>query len=88
MTWIDQLPEKLKSSLNSILEGTERHEETYMKAENASVGQIWVAMAQMNKRLDKMENMVQAQRKAMQEIEGLDVDDHLDRSLEDSLKNY
>lgn len=88
MSWIEELPEKLRSSLNALLEGTERHEETYMKAGNASVGQIWVAMAQMNKRLDRMEDMVQAQRKAMQDIEGLDVDNHLDRSLEDSLKNY
>ncbi|MFB6115225.1 MAG: hypothetical protein ABEK04_02950 [Candidatus Nanohalobium sp.] len=88
MTWIEELPEKLKSSLNSLLDGTERHEETYMKAENASVGQIWVAMAQMNSRLEKMEDMVQAQRKALQEVDGVDADKHLDKNLENSLKNY
>jgi hypothetical protein len=87
MTWIEELPKKLSSSLHSLLEKTEKHEETYMKAESASVGQMWVAMAQMNQRLDKMEDMLQAQRKAMKE-QGVDVDNHLDRNLEESLKRY
>lgn len=88
MSWIEELPDKLSSSINSLLERTQRHEETYMKAENASVGQMWVAMAQMNQRLEKVEDMVQAQRKALQEVEGVDADKHLDRNLEDSLKRY
>lgn len=87
MSWIEELPKKLSASLNSLLNDTEKHEEVYMGAENASVGQIWVAMAQMNQRLEKMEDMLQAQRKAMKE-QGLEVDNHLDRNLEESLKNY
>lgn len=87
MTWVEDLPEKLRSSLNSLLNGTEKHEETYMRSENASVGQIWVAMAQMNQRLDKVEDMLQAQRKALRE-QDVDVDNHLDRNLEESLKRY
>ena len=87
MSWIEQLPEKLSKSLNSLLEDTEKHEETYMKAGNASVGQMWVAMAQMNQRMEKVEDMLQAQRKALQE-QGLDVDNHLDKNLEESLKRY
>jgi len=87
MTWVEELPEKLRSSLNSLLNGTEKHEQTYMSAENASVGQIWVAMAQMNQRLGKVEDMLQAQRKALRE-QDVDVDNHLDRNLEESLKRY
>lgn len=87
MSWIEDLPKKLSESLHSLLKKTEKHEETYMKAENASVGQMWVAMAQMNQRLDKVEDMLQAQRKAMKE-QGVDVDNHLDRNLEESLKRY
>ena len=87
MSWIEDLPKKISTSLHSLLNDTEKHEETYMKAENASVGQIWVAMAQMNRRLDKIEDMLQAQRKAMKE-KGVDVDNHLDRNLEESLKRY
>lgn len=87
MSWIEKLPKKLAESLNSLLDNTEKHEETYMKAENASVGQMWVAMAQMNQRLEKVEDMLQAQRKALQE-QGVDVDNHLDRNLEESLKRY
>ena len=58
-----------------------------MEAGNASVGQMWVAMAQMNQRLEKVEDMLQAQRKALSE-QGVDVDNHLDRNLEESLKRY
>lgn len=87
MTWIEDLPKKLSSSLHSLLEDTEKHEETYMEAGNASVGQMWVAMAQMNQRLEKVEDMLQAQRKALSE-QGVDVDNHLDRNLEESLKRY
>lgn len=87
MSWIEDLPKKLSESLHKLLEHTEKHEETYMKAENASVGQMWVAMAQMNQRLEKVEDMLQAQRKAMRE-QGVDVDNHLDRNLEESLKRY
>lgn len=87
MSWIEDLPKKLSSSLHSLLEDTEKHEETYMKAENASIGQMWVAMAQMNQRLEKVEDMLKAQRKALSE-QGVDVDNHLDRNLEESLKRY
>ncbi|MFB6174946.1 MAG: hypothetical protein ABEJ87_03130 [Candidatus Nanohalobium sp.] len=87
MGWIEELPKKLSNSLNSLLKDTEKHEETYMEAGNASVGQIWVAMAQMNQRLEKVEDLLQAHRKAMKE-QGLEVDKHLDRNLEESLKRY
>ncbi len=87
MSWIEDLPKKLSSSLHSLLEDTEKHEETYMEAGNTSVGQMWVAMAQMNQRLEKVEDMLQAQRKALSE-QGVDVDNHLDRNLEESLKRY
>ncbi len=87
MSWIEELPGKISASLNSLLEDTESHEDVYMQAENASVGQIWVAMAQMNQRLEKMEDMLRAQRKAMKE-QGLEVDRSLDSDLEESLKNY
>jgi hypothetical protein len=87
MSWIEELPKKLSASLNSLLNDTEKHEDVYMEAENASVGQIWVGMAQMNQRLEKIEDMLQAQRKAMKE-QGLEIDNHLDRNLEESLKRY
>jgi len=87
MSWIEDLPKKLSTSLHRLLDDTEKHEETYMEAENASVGQMWVAMAQMNQRLEKVEDMLKAQRKAMKE-QGVDVDNHLDRNLEESLKRY
>jgi len=58
-----------------------------MEAENASVGQIWVAMAMMNQRIDKLEDIVIAQRKAMKDMDA-DMDRHLDKNLEESLRNY
>lgn len=87
MSWIEELPKKVSSSLHKLLEGTEKHEETYMMAESASAGQMWVAMAQMNRRLEKVEDMLKAQRKALKE-QGVDVDNNLDRNLEESLKRY
>lgn len=89
MGWIENLPDRLEASANSLLDSVQEHETEYMEAENASIGQIWVAMSLMNQRLEKMEEMVRAQRKAMNELDqNVDVDKHLDKSLEESLKNY
>ncbi|MFB6199924.1 MAG: hypothetical protein ABEJ83_03530 [Candidatus Nanohaloarchaea archaeon] len=89
MDWITKLPDPVEASLQNLLDSVETHENAYMEAQNASVGQIWVSMALMNRRIQKLENMVQAQRKAMKEMnQEIDVDRHLDRDLEKSLKNY
>ena len=88
MEWVERLPDKIQTSLESLLDRVEHHEETYMDAQNASVGQIWVGMAMMNERIEKLEEIVSAQRKVLNNIEGKDVDQHIDRKLEESLKNY
>lgn len=87
MDWLEKLPARVQESLQKLLDIVEQHEESYMEAENASVGQIWVGMALMNQRIDKLEEIVTAQRKAFRELD-VDVDKHLDRELEDSLRNY
>jgi hypothetical protein len=87
MDWIEGLPEKIKVSLEKLVDTVNRHEDVYMEAENASVGQIWVALAMMNQRVEKLEEMVTAQRKAMNEA-GVEVDKRLDENLEKSLRNY
>lgn len=89
MGWIENLPDRIEASVNSLLDSVQDHETEYMEAENASIGQIWVAMALMNQRLEKTEDLVRAQRKALNELDqNVDVDKHLDKSLEESLKNY
>lgn len=89
MSWMDNLPKQVQESMDDLLLETEQHEETYMDAENAPIGQIWVAMAQMNKRIQKLEDLVQAQRTALQEMDvEIEVDKHLDKDLEESLKRY
>ncbi|MFB6207909.1 MAG: hypothetical protein ABEJ69_01020 [Candidatus Nanohaloarchaea archaeon] len=87
MSWINELPSRLRSSLNSLLDRVEQHETVYENAENPSLGQLWVAIAQMNERMDRIEDMVTAQRRALKES-GMDVDRYMDRELEDSLKRY
>lgn len=88
MEWVRRLPDKIQTSLESLLDTVEQHEEIYMDAQNASVGQIWVAMALMNQRIQKLEEIVSAQRKVLNEMENADVDKHIDRKLEKSLKKY
>jgi len=89
MSWMDNLPKQVQESMDDLLLETEQHEETYMEAENAPIGQIWVAMAQMNKRIKKLEDLVHAQRTALQEMDvEVEVDKHLDKDLEESLKRY
>lgn len=89
MDWIEQLPEREQNALNSLLDSVNQHEDAYMKAENASVGQIWVAMTLLNNRVEKLESLVKAQRKALNEMNvDVDVDKHLSENLENSLKNY
>jgi len=86
---MDELPDQVQESLDDLLLDTEQHEEVYMDAENAPIGQIWVAMAQMNKRIRKLEDLVHAQRSALQEMDvEVEVDKHLDKDLEESLKRY
>ncbi len=89
MSWMDKLPDKLEGSLQSILEMTNRHEESYMSAENASVGQLWVAIAHMNQQINDLEQIVHAQRKALNNLDQeVNVNQHLDENLEESLKRY
>lgn len=89
MDWVSQLPDKMRVSLESLLDSVEQHEPTYLEAQNASVGQIWVALALMNQRVRKLEDLVQAQRKALNELDqDVNVDRHLDNHLEESLKRY
>ncbi|MFB6190081.1 MAG: hypothetical protein ABEJ91_00740 [Candidatus Nanohaloarchaea archaeon] len=89
MDWITRLPDRLRVSLESLLDSVEQHEETYLDAQNASVGQIWVALAYMNQRVTKLEELVNAQRKAFSELDqDVDIDQHLDSNLEESLKRY
>jgi len=87
MEWVEQLPERVQISLDTLLENVDNHEDVYMEAQNASVGQIWVAMALMNERIRKLEDLVSAQRKALNE-ENVEVDKHLDKRLKESLKRY
>ena len=89
MDWLQQLPDRIRVSLESLLDSVEQHEQTYMNAENASVGQIWVALALMNRRVQKLEDIVQAQRKALNDLDqDVDIGKHLDGNLEESLKRY
>jgi predicted nucleic acid-binding Zn-ribbon protein len=89
MDWITRLPDRLRVSLESLLDSVEQHEETYLDAQNASVGQIWVALAYMNQRVQKLEELVNAQRKALNDLDQeVDIDQHLESNLEESLKRY
>lgn len=89
MEWVSNLPDKLRVSLESLLDSVEQHENVYMDSQNASVGQIWVALAYMNQRVEKLEDIVQAQRKALTELDQeVNVDKHLDDNLKESLKRY
>ena len=89
MGWMDQLPEKLRVSLQKILDMTKRHEDAYMNAENASVGQLWVAIAHLNQQVEDLENIVNAQRKALNNLDqDVNVNQHLDKNLEESLRRY
>lgn len=87
MEWVERLPDDLQVSLESLLDDVEHQEEIYMDAQNASVGQIWVGMGLMMKRIRKLEKMVSAQRKALKESDA-DMDKHLNDRLEESLKRY
>lgn len=89
MDWTAKLPERLRNSLDALLDRVENNEEAYMNAQNASVGQIWVAMALLNERMNKMERHLRAQRKAINELSpNQDVGEKLDSNLEESLKRY
>jgi len=89
MSWTEDLPEKLRNSLNTLLETVQQHEPVYEQAENPSVAQMWVAIAHINEKNQKLEEMVRAQRRALKKHEiDFEVDRHLDSNLEDSLKNY
>jgi uncharacterized coiled-coil protein SlyX len=89
MEWKQRLPEKLRVSLETLLDKVNKHEDVYMQAQNASVGQMWVSMAQMNHRVEKLEAIVQAQRKALNEMDvDVNVDKRLNKDLEESLRNY
>ncbi|MFB6203749.1 MAG: hypothetical protein ABEK01_04640 [Candidatus Nanohaloarchaea archaeon] len=89
MAWTGELPDKVEQSLEEILGDVENYEEVYDGAENPSVAQIWTAMARMNERIERLEKLVRAQRKALNEMDvELDLDSEMDRNLQESLKRY
>lgn len=89
MSWKEGLPKKPRESLEKLIRETEEHESSYMSAENPPIGQMWVAMSLMNQRLEKLEQLVRAQRKALNEMEvEVEVDKHIDEDLKNSLKRY
>lgn len=89
MDWISRLPDRLRVSLESLLDSVEQHEDSYIEAQNASVGQIWVALGYMNQRVEKLERLVNAQRKALNELDQeVDVDRHIESDVKESLKRY
>ena len=89
MSWQESLPKKQRESLEELIMETEEFESSYMEADNPPVGQIWVAMSLMNKRVEKLEQLVRAQRKALKEMEvEVEVDKHIDEDLKNSLKRY
>lgn len=89
MEWLQRLPERLRNSLNSLLDTVEQNEDVYMSASNASVAQIWVAMAYLNRRTERLEQLVNAQRKALNQLDQeVEIENHLDENLEESLKRY
>ncbi len=89
MSWKESLPKQPRESLENILLDAEQYESSYMNSENPTVGQIWVVMALLNQRLEKAEQLVRAQRKALKEMDvEIEVDKHLDEDLKQSLKRY
>ena len=89
MEWMSQLPERQRDSLENLLDNVNKQEDVYMEAENASVGQIWVALAQMHEKMQKMDSMLRAQREVLNDIDtDVEVDKKLDKNLEESLRRY
>lgn len=89
MSWINDLPNNHEKALNELLDQIEQHEDVYENAENSSVAQIWTALAILHEKNQKLERIVKAQRKALRKADiHVNVDKHLDRNLEESLKNY
>ncbi len=89
MEWKQRLPEKLRLALESLLDSIQQYDSGYLEADNASVAQIWVALAHLNQRLDRIEEMTRAQRKVLKELDSdVNVDRKLDRNLQESLKRY
>jgi len=89
MEWIRQLPDRQRNSLETLLESVNSYEDVYSEAENASVGQIWVAMSLMNEKIQRLESLVKAQRRVLNEMgKGDELDRHLNQELEKSLRNY
>ena len=89
MSWQESLPDKHRESLEKLIRETEEHESSYMDAENPPIGQIWLAMTLMNQRVEKLEQLVRAQRKVLKEMEvEVEVDKYIDKKKKNSLKRY
>jgi len=89
MDWMSELPERQRASLEALLDQVNEQESVYTKAENASVGQIWVALAQLNEKMERMDSMLRAQREVLKEMNAdVEIDQKLDERLEESLRRY
>lgn len=56
--WKECLPVEDEAKLNELLEATRRHRCAYKSAENVQIAQIWCAMIETMKMVDKLDQRV------------------------------
>lgn len=84
--WRDKLGERLSKSIESLLRRIKAEEDSYKSAKEQKIAQIWVALADLNQRLNRVEQTLEdVERRTPPQVEDKKIKDEV---LRDSLESY
>ena len=85
--WREELDPEIKRKLEKILKRVKSEEEAYKNSKYESTAQIWVGMAELFSRIDRLDRRLKRIEKALGKVRR--EEKHLkDVDLEESLKKY
>jgi Asp-tRNA(Asn)/Glu-tRNA(Gln) amidotransferase B subunit len=92
--WRDDLDQDLVRKLEKLLKRTTSYEDAYKQADNPSLAQLWVAVAEMFYQMERtnarIRSLERKQEQLLELVDGVDAerDGIKDRELRDSLDTY
>ena len=85
--WRNKLSSDIENRLNKLLKGIKIHQEAYFSSRNPVIAQIWVGLAELQNKIDFLEQRVSEIEKIIEESQ-IRPKKKLDSVLKQSLEEY
>jgi len=74
MKWLETLDAKTREDLKKLVTSTVQHKKNYHEAGDPSTAQLWLALVEMHRRLEKLESRVHFLEDRKNELENIEED--------------